>query len=207
MLVFPFNCKLVLLLGLCLPLIPDASADIYLDEHGGDEIRITNIPSGDDYQLLISEQVTNVAAPENQRSMIPAMATSMPFAAAVQTAAQETALEPALIHAVIAAESGHNPKAISPRGAQGLMQLMPTTSRRFGLIDPYDPVQNIRVGAVYLRELKDMFKGDLNLALAAYNAGPAAVLRYGSRIPPFEETRRYVPRVMRLYRQLSSKQI
>jgi soluble lytic murein transglycosylase-like protein len=101
-----------------------------------------------------------------------------------------------LLEAVIAVESAYNPLAVSPKGAQGLMQLMPATASRFGVADPFDPRQNVRAGARYLRELLGMFGGDLRLALAAYNAGEQAVIRAGHRIPPYAETQRYVPRVL-----------
>lgn len=201
--------QLIALLSLGAAFVPPAAADIYVNKNDeAEEIRISNMSSTEGDRVLISEPSP---LPENTL-LAPALAAEpvtggTPFAAAVSAAAQEAALDPALLHAVIAAESGHNPRAVSPRGAQGLMQLMPATSRRFGLSDPYDPVQNIRAGASYLRELKAMFKGDLSLMLAAYNAGPGAVMRFGSRIPPFEETRRYVPKVMQLYSKLSGKQL
>lgn len=201
--------QLLSLLGLCAAFATPAAADIYVNGYDdAEEIRISNMPATEGDQVLISEPSPQ---PENA-SAEPVLATntitgSLPFAAAVSAAAKQAALDPALLHAVITAESGHNPRAVSPCGAQGLMQLMPATSRRFGLSDPYDPVQNLRAGASYLRELKAMFKGDLSLMLAAYNAGPGAVLRFGSRIPPFEETRRYVPKVLGIYRALSSRQM
>lgn len=110
-----------------------------------------------------------------------------------------------LLEAVIAVESDYNPRAVSPKGAQGLMQLMPATAERFGVVDPFDPRQNVRAGARYLRQLLDLFGGELRLALAAYNAGEQAVIRSGHRIPPYAETQRYVPRVLaRLARAASS---
>ena len=103
------------------------------------------------------------------------------------------------LHAVISAESGYNPNARSPKNAQGLMQLIPATARRFGVNDPYDPIENLHGGARYLRWLLDLFT-DLRLALAAYNAGEGAVQRYGNTIPPYPETRTYVQRVLEFYR-------
>lgn len=101
-----------------------------------------------------------------------------------------------LIAAVAAAESRFDPRALSPKGAQGVMQLMPATARRFGVRDVWSAEDNIDGGAAYLRWLLDFFGGDTTLAVAAYNAGEQAVLRAGRRIPPYEETRRYVPKVL-----------
>ena len=117
----------------------------------------------------------------------------------IQQVAVAYQLEPALLHAVISVESSYNPQARSPKGAQGLMQLMPATARRFGVSDPYDPTDNLHGGARYLRWLLDLFN-DLRLVLAAYNAGEGAVQRYGNTIPPYSETRTYVQRVLEFYR-------
>lgn len=121
------------------------------------------------------------------------------FRPLLEEAARRYGLDPALVEAVVRAESGFNPAATSPAGAMGLMQLMPATARALGVLDPYDPVQNVHGGVRYLRGLVDRF-GDLTLALAAYNAGPAAVQRYGG-VPPYPETRAYVERVLQAWRR------
>lgn len=118
--------------------------------------------------------------------------------------AQAVGVDPALIEAIVANESGFDPNATSRAGARGLMQLMPQTAAMLGVTDPYDPVQNLRGGSRYLRALLDRF-GDVELAVAAYNAGPAAVERYGG-VPPYAETRKYVQNVLTLYRELRSRQ-
>ena len=110
--------------------------------------------------------------------------------------APEYRLDPNLVLAVVEAESNYNPKALSPKNAQGLMQLIPATAERFGVADVWDPEQNLRGGMAYLRWLLDHFKEDVKLALAAYNAGEAAVLRHRG-IPPYDETRAYVSRIAR----------
>jgi len=112
----------------------------------------------------------------------------------VESIAAQYSLSPQLIHAVIRAESNYNPTAISPKGALGLMQLIPSTARRFGVSHVFDPVENIQGGARYLRYLLDLYDNNKPLALAAYNAGEAAVAKYNG-IPPFAETRNYVIQV------------
>ncbi len=123
------------------------------------------------------------------------------FRSHILAAAKATKVDAALIHAVISVESGYNPSARSSAGAVGLMQLMPETARRYGVKNRLDPEQNIHGGARYLRDLKVLFDGNLRLVLAAYNAGEAAVMKHGRRIPPYRETVAYVPKVLSHYRK------
>lgn len=186
-----------------------AWADIYLDASATDEIRLSNNPTDVTCCVLIVEPAANLTDVNNAGKDASNLTidgkkiNQLPFNIEVAAAAKDTLLEPALIHAVIATESHHNPKALSPRGAQGLMQLMPLTAKRFSVRDAFNPAQNILAGARYLRELKDFFNGDIPLALAAYNAGPQAVNRYGNTIPPFRETMLYVPKVLSTYKKLN----
>jgi soluble lytic murein transglycosylase-like protein len=121
------------------------------------------------------------------------------YAPLIAEAARANKLSPALLHAVVTVESGYNPSARSKKGAIGLMQLMPGTARRYDVSDIWDPRQNLNGGARYLSELLGMFNNDVSLALAAYNAGEGAVIQHGKRIPPYPETRSYVPRVLQHY--------
>ena len=120
----------------------------------------------------------------------------------IDSAATASSLAPELLKAVIVVESGFNARAVSKRGAAGLMQLMPATARQYGVTDRFDPTQNIRGGARYLKSLIDRYDNDIKLALAAYNAGEAAVDRCGRCIPRYRETQAYVPRVWRMYQSL-----
>lgn len=124
----------------------------------------------------------------------------------IEKAAADTNLKPALVHAVIRAESAYRPDAVSSKGAVGLMQLMPGTAERYGVTDRYDPEQNIRGGTTYLRDLLLMFEGDIELAVAAYNAGENAVIKYGNKIPPYRETQGYVRKVLAFYESLAESE-
>lgn len=120
----------------------------------------------------------------------------------ISQASQKYGVDPNLVRAVMKQESGFNPRALSSCGAQGLMQLMPGTADGLGVKDPWDITQNIEGGVKYLRNQLDAFNGDAKLALAAYNAGPNSVTKYGG-IPPYDETQNYVKRVMDYYRMYS----
>jgi len=117
------------------------------------------------------------------------------YSAQIDAAAQKYGIDPALLKGLIKQESGFNPNAGSSAGAQGLTQLMPGTARSLGCTNPLDPAQSIDAGARYLRQQLDTFGGDVRKALAAYNAGPGAVQRYGG-VPPYAETQNYVQKVM-----------
>lgn len=116
----------------------------------------------------------------------------------IETISRQFRIEPELVRSIIRVESAFNPSAISVKGAQGLMQLMPGTAQDLRVTNPFDPRENIRGGVTYLRYLLDLFEGDLVLALAAYNAGENAVLRYQG-VPPYPETMAYVEKVLALY--------
>jgi soluble lytic murein transglycosylase-like protein len=190
-------------LALCAMLVASgtASADIYTYvQNGRTSIVYTNIPPLDGrYKLYKRDRVQQASTRPFQ---IYGSNTRARYSSQVLAAAQETKVDPALIHAVISVESGYNPSARSHAGAVGLMQLMPQTAKRYGVTDRLDPAQNIRGGARYLRDLKAMFNNNLHLVIAAYNAGEEAVMKYGNRIPPYRETIAYVPKVMGHYRKL-----
>lgn len=123
----------------------------------------------------------------------------------VQRVATAHGLHPALLKAIIEVESGFNSRALSPKGAVGLMQVMPATAARYGRFNLYSPEQNVDVGARYLRDLLGMFGGDVQLAVAAYNAGENAVIRHGRRVPPYSETIKYVPMVLERYKRFQGQ--
>jgi soluble lytic murein transglycosylase-like protein len=194
---------LVLLVGALLAASAAAvHADIYryVDQSG--KVHFTNVPPDGRYKLYIAteKEPGAVANTITYQPRLFANGERKRYHAHVVAAAREYELEPALIHAVITAESGYNPLARSRKGARGLMQLMPATAERYGVANPLDPKQNIYGGAAYLRDLLRMFGNDKRLALAAYNAGEGAVMQHGS-IPPYRETAEYVPKVLSYYKR------
>jgi soluble lytic murein transglycosylase-like protein len=176
----------------------------FTDDDGVEHL--SNVPDDRRYRLVwqdSAEARTPLGRPTKGLLALPPG--SRPFHAEIHRASQDTGLDAALLHAVVTVESGYNQAAISPKGARGLMQLMPATARRYGSSNPLDPAENLRAGARYLRDLLALFDNNLELALAAYNAGENAVLRYGRKLPPYAETRRYVPMVVAHYQQLSRR--
>lgn len=187
-----------------------ARADLYgyVDERG--VAHLSNVPLDHRYFLFRRDRpdtalpgknsvIINVPAAAPRRTTRINPAQRKQYASIVAAAARQHKLSPALLHAVITVESGYNPKARSPKGASGLMQLMPATAERYDVTDIWDPKQNVDGGARYLRDLLTLFDNDLSLALAAYNAGEGAVIQHGNRIPPYPETRSYVPKVLQHY--------
>jgi hypothetical protein len=180
-----------------------APADIYRYVDDGGQVHYTNVPQ--DSRFKVHRKI--VSTPDPVRETLASEVRYYGpkdrerYAKHIRAAAKANRLDPALLHAVISAESGYNPFARSRKGATGLMQLMPETARRYGARNLLDPAQNIHAGARYLRDLMDLFDDDLHLVLAAYNAGENAVLRAGMQIPPYSETMTYVPRVITYYRQ------
>jgi soluble lytic murein transglycosylase-like protein len=158
-------------------------------------LHLSNVPDDERYRSLEDGSARDRLAPDA------AVDTARPYGSVVAQAAGQYGIDAALLHAVIQVESGYNARAVSKRGASGLMQLMPDTAKRFGVANIFDPADNVRGGAQYLAYLLKLFDQDLPLALAAYNAGEAAVLKYGRRIPPYRETAAYVPKVVGSYQK------
>jgi soluble lytic murein transglycosylase-like protein len=173
----------------------------YLDADG---VRhFTDVPDDNRYRLLVMSPQDMTQSGDRYDPSLLARATQ--YDAIIEKAASSNSVEANLLRAVIVVESGFNSRAVSKRGAVGLMQLMPATASRFGVSNPYDPRENVHAGARYLKFLMDRFGQDIRLALAAYNAGENAVDRNGGQIPPFTETMAYVPKVLRIYRMLAQQ--
>ncbi len=196
------SVQTLLLIGAFILWLPgSAEAQVYkwVDENG--VITFSNIapPSDREYRVL---RFPCYASDPKCRSVswekVPL--NTQAYRLEIQSAASFNELEESLIRAIIHAESAYQADARSPKGAQGLMQLMPETAAELDVADPFDPAANIEGGARYLAQLLSEFDGDLELAAAAYNAGPNAVYQHGG-IPPFDETREYVRRVKILYKR------
>lgn len=194
----------LVLLALVGPLAYSADSGIYVYVDGEGQVHLSNIPDDSRYQRLIFPGGS--AGPEPReappRSDPPRSGNERPYGDVIMQAAALYGIEEALLHAVISVESGYNARAVSKRGAGGLMQLMPQTAKRYGVSDVFDPAENIRGGAHYLTDLLKLFDNDIHLALAAYNAGESAVIKHGRRIPPYRETAAYVPKVVDFYNRI-----
>jgi soluble lytic murein transglycosylase-like protein len=173
----------------------------YLDAQG--QRHYTDVPDNNRYRLLDLSPQDRTVSGERYDALL--LAKAGQYDAIIEKAAISTEVEANLLRAVIVVESGFNSHAVSKRGAVGLMQLMPATATRYGVSNPYDPLQNVHAGARYLKFLMGHFGNNVRLALAAYNAGEDAVDRNGGQIPPFYETQVYVPRVMKIYKMLTDQ--
>ncbi len=171
------------------------SADIYKRVGPDGRVYYTDRPEkGLNYKLIIRTPPKTY-----QRDLKFMSSNKLKYDDLIAKAAEKHQIDPKLLHAVIQAESAYNPKAISSAGAVGLMQLMPDTARRYGVSDRYDPEQNLDGGTRYLKDLLAMFNSNLKLAVAGYNAGEGAVMKYNYTVPPYRETQDYVQHVLRLY--------
>ncbi|WP_333874133.1 transglycosylase SLT domain-containing protein [Methylobacter sp.] len=173
-------------------------ADIYKFTDNDGRIYYTDKPKNNLYKRIIRTRALNYSA------ALPYMGTNKKkFTDLISEAANRHQVDVRLVHAVIQAESAYNATAISSAGAVGLMQLMPDTARRYGVVDRNNPIQNIDGGTHYLKDLLRMFDSNLDLVVAAYNAGEGAVMKYNNSIPPYPETRNYVKTVLALYNRHS----
>jgi soluble lytic murein transglycosylase-like protein len=160
----------------------------------------------EDFQAALTPEPQEVSLfetgpdPEAQRRFLH----KLPYGTAISLAAERHEVDGLLLAAIVAVESGFAPEAVSPKGATGLMQVRPAVGRAYGAEDLFDPYANVDVGSRYFRSLMKDYKGDLELTLAAYNAGPAAVARYGG-VPPYRETRAYVRKVLARYEEYSQR--
>lgn len=196
--------KLLLLTILLFALAPSAKADIYTYTDASGIVHFSNVPDHKNFKIVVAAQRDENRSEPPRGQVQVSQAEKTRFTPLVEEAARTYQVDVALLHAVISAESGYNPAAVSNKGAVGLMQLMPETARRYGVANSLDPEQNIRGGTKYLSYLLQMFNNNLELAVAAYNAGENAVIRYGYSIPPYRETLAYVPKVLKLQKKYSS---
>jgi soluble lytic murein transglycosylase-like protein len=172
-----------------------ARADVYAWKDRDGRLVVSDRPGGPGIQHATYSVRGLESIRTTRRDAVPALDRAGLHAIADRHA-ETHAINPALVRAVIQAESAWNTRAVSPKGALGLMQLMPETATELGVVDPFDPGQNIQAGVKYLKRLLDRYDGNAELALAAYNAGPGAVDKYGRKIPPYRETQAYVRKIV-----------
>ncbi len=187
--------RTALLIAICLaPLCGYAGIYGYVDERGVHHF--TNIiPVGKSYKTVIPDRNQNIASLLPERD-------STSYDSLIMQHSTTHGVDPLLVKAVMKAESNFNPYATSPKGAQGLMQLMPDTAKLMRVDNPFDPDDNIKGGTKYLKLLDEMFQGNLELMLAGYNAGPNRVLEHNMKVPPIEETRTFIKRVKEYYKKI-----
>jgi len=185
------------LAALCLVMVPtSATAQIYSWRDANGNLVLANKPQS-------GAGVGQVVVPSDPAPMSPTVPVQSRTASdrarmydgIITEHARANDVRPELVRAVVQVESAFNPYARSPKGAQGLMQLMPATAEQFGVTNAYNPEENVRAGVAYLRQLLDRYENDEELALAAYNAGPGAVDKYGQTVPPYRETKSYVAQI------------
>ncbi|WP_431822493.1 lytic transglycosylase domain-containing protein [Burkholderia sp. F1] len=179
-----------------------ACAEIFGAVASNGVIVLTNEPGKPGLKVIVAGAPAAEPGPQRASSKPADGAVLSRFADVIEEASLASRVRPELLRAVIDVESGYNPKAVSDKGALGLMQLMPDTARRFSRGDMLNPRDNVLAGAQYLRFLLDLFNENVELTLAAYHAGENAVIRAGYRIPSFPQTRVYVPRVLARYKKL-----
>lgn len=180
---------------LSLTIASPSSADIFKYVAPDGRVYYTDRPpQGSHYRLVIRTRPQTYA-----RDVRYMAGNKHKFNDLIERAATKHQMDPKLLHAVIQAESAYNPHAVSSAGAVGLMQLMPDTARRYGVTDRHDAEQNVDGGARYLKDLLAMFNSNLKLAVAGYNAGEGAVMKYNYTVPPYQETQNYVRHVLSLY--------
>ncbi len=189
----------VFVLALASPIPADANIYAFKDDNG--VTHFSNLPHLDKrYKLVYKIPDSWKTRPNAWTPNFPKTVDIGKLVPVIDNAARTHGVDPRLVHAVIRAESGYNERALSSKGAIGLMQLIPATADRMGVKNIYDPVENIFGGTRYLSQLIKMFNGNIELAIAGYNAGENAVIRHGNQIPPFAETQAYVPKVMAFFR-------
>ena len=198
----------IAMLALSVSLGGSAEAALFIYQMPGGTRIITDYPlSGKDYKLVRkSESARGMGAMVSERRVQSVILDPSTYDRLIKRTAAANRVDVALVKAVMHVESGFNPNAVSPKGASGLMQLMPQTAVRYGVDDIFDPVQNVQGGVRYLKDLLAMFKDNHRLAIAAYNAGENAVLRYQG-IPPYNETQDYVRKVMTFRKHYTPKEI